>query len=140
MAWSPDGKLLVLVDETGIPAVWDTYSWQKKQSLDSQTPGVIGAAWSPDGKWLLTWNVDGVNTIWDTRSWQQKLLTLHRNGSGLLRDTNDLPEKVTVQTGDDDLKASSIAWSPDGKRLATGKKDGNLALWDAVSGKGFAAS
>src|SRR5262245_3701939 len=30
---------------------------------------------------------------------------------------------------------TSVAWSPNGQRLATGSKDGTAKVWDAVSGR-----
>jgi len=31
--------------------------------------------------------------------------------------------------------ASSVVWSPDGKRLATGSEDKTAKVWDAASGQ-----
>jgi WD40 repeat protein len=50
--------------------------------------------------------------VWDAASGQE-LLTLKGNSNFVI----------------------SIAWSPDGKRLATGSWDNTAKVWDAVSGR-----
>src|SRR5207253_1996380 len=50
---------------------------------------------------------------WCDRNWPQPLLTLRGSGAGLI----------------------SVAFGPDGRRLVTGSKDGQLALWDVATGR-----
>ena len=72
---------------------------------------VSGAVFSPDGRWLAVVNVLGVGLLWDTATAQMRA-TLQ----GFLQGTH------------------SVAFSPDGQRLAIGS-NGNEAikLWDVES-------
>ena len=74
-----------------------------------QTPGV---AVSPDGTRLASMGVENVATVWDAKT-GQKLLTV---------------------SGDASEMGYAVAFSPDGKRLAT-LDTGQVVVWDATNGQ-----
>ena len=97
-------------------AIWDA----RKQKLLAELSG-YGAkeiAWRPDGKEVAIratrWRPDG-------RSYED--LTLICNGQ-------TLKPRLTIPDSDE-----FVAWSPDGKTLATGAADGAMTLWDTATGK-----
>jgi WD40 repeat protein len=124
---SSDGRHLAVVDRAlggaGPPriTVWDV---ARKRSLGklslAETGRHQGQAFSPDGNLLAAVgceasdSADGVNgyiLLWDLRT----------------------DEKRTINTGaSDDL--TSVAFSADGRTLATGQGDGAVRLWEVSSG------
>jgi WD40 repeat protein len=97
--------------------IWDAETRNSTAELIGHTGPVKCVSWNPQGGQLASGGYDGKLIVWDVES-RQKLLTL--NGQ----------EKIM-----------SLAWSPDGKRIATGI-DGNLLtgasaqliIWNATSG------
>jgi WD40 repeat protein len=70
-------------------------------------------AFSPDGRWLASaGGYDGSASLWDARTGQER----HRLGTH-------------------DGQVYCVAWSPDGRRLATGGTGPWLRLWDVASGR-----
>jgi WD40 repeat protein/Flp pilus assembly protein TadD len=54
-AWfSPDGQLLLTLNQTGTAQVWDTSTGHAVTGPLAHKSGVTGAAFSPDGRYLLT--------------------------------------------------------------------------------------
>jgi len=95
-------------------------------SPDQGSREYITVSCSPDNRWLAAggqiqkYNVDQVfTTIWDVSSGAQVFSTSYIPGS---TSTNNFQLHVTV------------AWSPDGKRLAIASDTTGVKLWD-VSGK-----
>ena len=123
LAFSPDGKLLASAS-LGIISdvkVWDAQTGALKQTLKpyKKTPeygGIEAVAFSPDGKLLASGNGHiKTITLYDTKSWELKS-TL--NNGGLY---SALTKGGVV---------NAIAFSPDGKLIASGDVDGMVKLWD----------
>jgi len=76
--------------------------------------GINSATFSPDGQWLASASQDGTLMLWETAS-GRVLRTLR---------------------GDPPASAFDVAFSPDGKRLASGHdNDHSVRIWDATSGR-----
>ena len=101
-------------------------------TLGGHDGSVYSVAWSPDGKRLATGSgkrtanknqtgkvrtVEGAARVWRVKG---------KSGEPM--------EAVLNLTGHDD-PVRSVAWRPDGKRLATASEDKSVKVWDARSGK-----
>jgi WD40 repeat protein len=135
--WSPDGKKLATAfgfdDET--PKVWDSESGKElplelpsfeipppgENSFGTHMDGASIMVWSPDGKRLAL--IDNINQaeVWDPQAGKE--LPLNHE---------------TTQISDMLLDATCVAWSPDGRLVATGSWHDEAPtprIWEAASGK-----
>ncbi|MBL8055187.1 MAG: protein kinase [Anaerolineales bacterium] len=136
IAWSPDGRWLVtasqsVVAETMRPAIWDVATGQVKVFLQTEFEYLIGGygchpadvVWSPDSQQIAVF-VLGVDPADPTRSLPQcDRIEIFDAATGGLRLKFSTPGQLA---GD---------WSPDGRWLVTGGRDGMVRLWEAATGR-----
>ena len=123
-AFSPDGMRLVTAGEDWVAKIWDTSSGRELLTLTGHNSGpykpryegVTGVAFSPDGKHLATVGNDGKARIWDAATGQE-VLTMPGHAA-------------EYSAGSPFLGAIDIAFSPDGKHLATVGSDDKAIVWD----------
>jgi WD40 repeat protein len=119
-AYSPDSSRLATINEDNSVKLWDARIGQELFTLKGHTFPVRCVAFSPDGARLASASMSNMQfgqgryvypgevKVWDARTGQQ-LLALNGHTGGV----------------------SSLAFSPDGARLATGSEDGTVKVWDA---------
>ncbi|MDH5507048.1 MAG: WD40 repeat domain-containing protein, partial [Anaerolineae bacterium] len=107
LVWSPNSKQMAIIDCLHRFRVWDAA--MGKILLVPQNTKICAADWSPDGTRLYTAGEFGLQ-VWDTRNWE------------LIHDSRGHTSHIF-----------SIAWSPDGKMIASG--NGVVQLWDVYSGE-----
>jgi WD40 repeat protein len=85
---------------------------------DPDSSGVTTTAFSPDGEMLATGDYNGKTYLWNLRT--RTLVAVLANPGGTL---------APVFKGKDRDAVASIAFSPDGKTLATNGTNGSAYLW-----------
>jgi WD40 repeat protein/class 3 adenylate cyclase len=152
--FSPDGMHLATSSDDLTARLWDLPSGREILALPVGLSGNIAVGYSPDGTRLATTGTEKTVSIWDTLTGKE-LLTLkghtapvvqiafNSEGTQLATASENAEEGVKIwdaTTGKEVLAlneahgALGIAFSPDGKRLATGSGEGLVALWDLTSG------
>ncbi|MFL5589001.1 MAG: NB-ARC domain-containing protein, partial [Ktedonobacteraceae bacterium] len=110
IAFSPDGQTLATASWDGSVRVWDLESLATIWTLRDHNVPVTSLAFSPNGK-LMSGSYDGAMHLWDLRT-GTKLSRLQTGGGWIL----------------------TIAWSTDGRVLASGGMDSVIRLWNGEQG------
>ncbi len=113
--WSPDGILMAI--QKGHTQIVDPFTGETIANLGDQTRQDVSLAWNPNGEWLATNSRDGITRIWNAQTWQE--VAALTNGLAIKAHLADIADY-----------AYTIAWSPDGSKLASVGGDSLLRIWD----------
>jgi len=111
LAWSPDSKLLASSSYDNTIRIWDRQG-KLVQILKGHKSEVHMLAWSPDSELLASINPGG-----GASSYISAVLGLWRRNGELIQMVQTPPVRA-------------LAWSPDGKFLATGAMNTMIGLWN----------
>lgn len=120
-AFSPDGKSIVTASAGGLVRVWDAASGRQTALLPAERGSnpLLAAALSPDGTLAVTSSHFGTMTIWKAPA----------SNSG----TSDWTQVNVISLPEGDA-ANGLAFSRDGKLLATADQSGRAYVWQILSG------
>jgi WD40 repeat protein len=105
--------------------LWDLRTNEEIRIKGYELTRVSAAAFSPDGKTLGLATSDGTVRLWNVKPPFRWIRTK------LSRFLAPYPELLTFKAHENNI--DSLAFSPDGQKLATASGDGTVKLWDIAS-------
>jgi WD40 repeat protein len=118
-AWSPDGRQIAAASGKVI-RIWDT-TGRLVRTLSGHNADVGRVIWSPDGRRLAS--ASSGDTDRSVRIWDAESGRVLRTITGPFSDDRERPDRI-----------SDIAWSPNGRMLATGSSK-TAKIWDPETGR-----
>ncbi|HEX8845579.1 MAG TPA: AAA-like domain-containing protein [Pyrinomonadaceae bacterium] len=143
VAFSPNGKYLATASQDRTTKFWNVASGKLEFTLRGHTDAVTSVAFSPRGDQLATSSDDNTAKLWNVPSdgegskshYSRRRTTAE--GFFAAAATPDLQQVEQDLEGQEPITfrghtkpVTSIAFSPDGKTLATGSADLTVKLWD----------
>jgi WD40 repeat protein len=115
IAWSPDGLFIALGGDENAAKIWNVKSGTATFQINGQSRWISSVAWHPSESILASGSREGA-TIYIWNSVTGELLHILNKQS----ENPNSPNSSTVYR---------LAFSPDGKTLASGSSDGTIRLW-----------
>ncbi len=136
VVFSPDGKRIVSGSWDHTLKIWDVETGKAVDTLRGHTGDVLSVRFSPDGSRVASCSRDGSVKIWDVQSERPPKGVTNAFFAGISKlfgrdESWRLVRTLSRHSG----QVLSIAFSPDGSRIASGGNDRTLRLWDVKTGK-----
>jgi WD40 repeat protein len=158
IAFSSDSKLVVSGSDDGTVCVWDVVTGQViagPYDSDGHESTVQSVAFLPDDKYVISCSLDGVIWIWSLQVGFLPLGPYKSRGSGVCSIASS-PNGKTIAFGSKNVihmwdvemdqpihlslkghkgTVTSVAFSSDGTRIASGSKDKTVCVWNTENGR-----
>ena len=149
--FSPDGRSIATASLDGTARTW-AINGRPLAVLAGHSGAVLDACFSPDGATVASGGEDGTVRLWDAGT-RGELLPGQGDAPDRPGAETSSPDGDATATIDDRLirlerddgtaselagherAVTSVAFSPDGRRLVSASRDRDAILWDVASGK-----
>ena len=119
LVWSPDGVYLAIGRDDTTVQVWNVATITNVYTYTGHSDDVLTVAWSPDGKRIASGSADGLVQVWDALTGDH--VYTYRGHADYY------PGHFTSGKA-----VNAVAWSPDGKHIASGSDDMTVQVWQAM--------
>jgi WD40 repeat protein len=130
LAFSPDSRLLAVPGGDETIRVWAVATGQEVLALRGDAGRVLGVAFSPDGRRLASTSEDTTIRIWDLSGlphrWPPPAMGKGKRGG--------VSAPSCTLRGHQD-RVVGVAFSPDGRLLASASNDRTIKVWNAATGE-----
>lgn len=149
VAFHPDGRYLASGDVEGTVIIWDTRRGEMVKRLDAHSALAHAVSYSPDGRWLISGAGDNSLKLWETENYESvRTLEGHNDhihvaafsphGDWIASGGH---ESIRIWDGREHVEINvfnrrmigddhSLAFHPDGNRLAAGSNIYTITIWD----------
>jgi WD40 repeat protein len=142
VSFSPDGKLLASGSWDHVLRVWDVATGNSMDYPKRHTDVIRSVGFSADGKFLVSASEDRTVRIWHVEAMCADNIRPSSHDGTLL------PANGNERVADEEVRehpahrgeVNSVAFSPDGKLLASGGDDQIVKIWDVSTGQEAADS
>ena len=121
-AWSPDGKRIASTGQDRLAQVWNAFGGGDLFTYQNHTDVVNSLSWSPDGRHVASASKDQTVHIWDATA-----------GARWLRAIAQFTGFRYSAFEGHTAEVNAVAWSPDGKYIASAGDDDRILVWEAMS-------
>lgn len=152
LAWSSDGKSLATGDHVGTIKIWNPATGELIRTMEGHTAEVFKVQYLPASARLISASWDHTVRLWDTATGQ--VGHTFKDGSSRIESACMSPDGRFLAAADKDISlwdlesknlvrrltseavdsAFSLAFSPDCRRLMSGRFSGAINCWDSNSG------
>ena len=134
VAFSPDGKMLASAGADKLVKLYDVAPPKETKQLKGHDDPVTGVVFTPDSKGVVSISQDRTLRVWNVADGKEtKKLGAAPDLKAKKPDDKKPDSPKTPEENQDDLYG--VAFSRDGKQLATSGYGGWLKVWDLTTGK-----
>jgi WD40 repeat protein len=144
---SPDGELLAVAGDDHLVRIFNVERGELLRVLRGHADGVMAVSFFPDGRQLLSGGEDRLAILWDVQTGArlrslpaqaESIYTAVCSPDGRLMAIPSSADTLRLYRPDGTIEAQlacrctdlrAVAFSPDGKLLAAGARDGRLTVW-----------